>query len=85
MSRTSLLVSAAIILVLIGAVCWFWKGSDVSFMKDQKTDSGFVSGSSDEALDQNLGAIDAHINSFSSDNATIDQSFSDQPVEQSTI
>ena len=42
-------------------------------------------GSSDAALTNDLSAIDAQMSAFASDNASVDGSLSDKPVQQSSL
>ena len=44
--------------------------------------SSYPQGASDQSINQDMTSLDAQINGLSSDNASVTQSLSDQPVQQ---
>lgn len=83
-------VVVVIVLVLLG---WYWYSQNNAGTTSQtpsgqtstNTTNGSPSGSatSDAALNQDSAAIDTQMSGLDSDNASMNQSFNDQPVSQS--
>jgi len=86
--------SIVIVVVLGGLGWWYWSHNGGQFpygpfsseqAPNATTTLPSGTSNSDDAISQDLGAIDGQMGAFASDNASVSASISDQPVEQSSL
>ena len=93
-SKAKLAITIIVIVVALGGVYW-WLTSQQGALAPSTAPGGastsqngaaqpqLTSGNSNADLNQDLATIDAQMNGVSSDSASMNNSFNDQPVTQS--
>lgn len=93
--KTALWIAIAVI--VIGGGIWWWSMSQTGGNQaalnspaqttqtagtPSQTNSGIVSGNSDQNIAQEMGNLNVQMNGLNSDSASVDQGLNDQPVQQ---
>ncbi|MBU6323693.1 hypothetical protein KGQ55_03330 [Patescibacteria group bacterium] len=96
MSTNLKVLIAAIVIIVVGGGLWwqFGRGSGGGSASENSQPASAApvsdtlptgSSTSDASLQTDLNAIDTQINSFGSDNASVQSGLTDQPVQQSSL
>ncbi len=84
-SSSKAVIWVVAIVVVAGAIWWYVAAQNPAEPETYGTNAtssvAMSQGTSDQSLNQDLTQIDAQMNGLSSDSASVNQSFSDQPIQ----